>query len=132
MEKEGFDGGALGRGAEGALPDVKPNPGPTGGTRDCLRSSEGGCPSAVVWRACQGPVPCIMGMFVFGKRFRFCCWGFQGMRISSPGKGINPRPFLCQQAQRRAAPSVARLCFFAQRLSLIQANGTKADYLTFK
>lgn len=57
MEKEGFDGGALGRGAEGALPDVKPNPGPTGGTRDCLRSSEGGCLSAVVWRGLPRPCP---------------------------------------------------------------------------
>lgn len=37
---------------------------------------------------CQGPVPFIIGMFVFGKHFKFSCWGFQGMRISSPGKGI--------------------------------------------
>lgn len=82
---------------------------------------------------CQSPVPFIIGMFVFGKHFGSAAGVSKGMRISSPGKGIkHPVLFSASKAQRLAAPSVGRLCCSAQRLSLIQANGTKADYLTLE
>lgn len=62
--------------------------------------------------ACQTPVRFIIGMFVSGKHSKFSCWGFQGMRISSAGKGIKHQvPFFACKVQRLAAPSVGWLCF---------------------
>ena len=90
-------------GAEGELGDAAPNPAPrmdgTGGPSAPLGGASAKVP-AVAGGVCQGPAPCIMGVFVFAKHFGFSCWGFQGMRISSPGKGINPSPLPCQKAGR--------------------------------
>lgn len=114
-----------GAGQVAAPPGCGASPAPDRGRAACLPGFEQGglLPSGL-----PGPRPLLTGVRVVGNPFRSHCWGLRGMRIPSPGRGMR-RAVLALRG--RLAPARGGFVL-AQRLSLVQAKGTKADSLTFK
>lgn len=120
MEKAGFDGGL---GPQRELPGCGAHSRHHGQQTKGLfalplrgRAAAAKLPTTV-WRWLPKSYPLHNRDVCLWETLQSCCWGFQGMRISNPGKGIkHPVLFFASRGQRPAAPSAGRLCFLRSEI----------------